>query len=170
MPEPPPGEPDHGTSRSWCPIEATMQIVGSRTVMLLLREAGRGITRFDDFVARTGFSAATVSARLSELTEVGILARSPYREPGARERHEYVLTEKGTDLLPAIVGLFQWGVRHAAPDSPNGAPSIAHRECGSPVHAELRCANDHRPELKDLILQSGSLPSPSISRPCGLPQ
>lgn len=132
-----------------CPIEATIRVIGSRPAMILLREAAYGVTRFDDFTTRTGLSGATVATRLAELTDAGVLERQPYRAPGARSRDEYVLTEAGHELLPIIVGLFTWGMRHAGPSA---SLSLTHTECAADVHAEVRCASGHPVALDDLTL------------------
>src|SRR5436190_21491264 len=95
-----------------CPIDRTLQVVGSRSAFLLLREAFYGSTRFDDLVRLTGFTEAVAAKRLKELVAHGLLERRPYREPGQRTRHEYVLTERGRDLLPALLALGQWGRKH----------------------------------------------------------
>jgi hypothetical protein len=70
------------------------------------------------------------------------MRRVPYREAGQRERQEYRLTEKGLDLLPAVLALMQWGDRWEA--DPAGAPvEITHRDCGHPVELVLQCSHDH---------------------------
>jgi DNA-binding HxlR family transcriptional regulator len=75
--------------------------------------------------------------------EHGVLQREAYREPGQRERHQYLLTEKGHDLFAAMVVLMHWGDRWQA--GPEGGPVVVrHRDCGEPIHVELRCAHDHR--------------------------
>lgn len=96
-------------STEQCSIGKAMDIVGSRSAMLILREAFYGTTRFDDFAQRVGISDAAAATRLKSLVDNGILAKTPYREPGQRERHEYTLTAKGRDLLPAVLALMQWG-------------------------------------------------------------
>ena len=78
-----------------CPIEKTMALLGTKSAMLIMREAYYGTTRFDDFWRRVGVTKAAASARLSELVEAGLLERRPYREPGQRSRDEYVLTDAG---------------------------------------------------------------------------
>jgi DNA-binding HxlR family transcriptional regulator len=94
-----------------CSIDRALQVVGTRSAMLLLREAFYGVTRFDALTARVGVSEPVAAARLKELVAHGLLAREPYREPGQRTRHAYRLTEKGTELLPVLVALLQWGDR-----------------------------------------------------------
>ena len=80
--------------------------------MLIMREAYYGTTRFDDFARRVGITKAATSTRLSELVDAGLLAKRPYREPGQRSRDEYVLTEAGTDFMPVVWAMFEWGRTH----------------------------------------------------------
>src|SRR3954468_11765325 len=95
-----------------CPIDAALSVVSTRSAMLLLREAHYGARRFDEFVTRVGVTEAVAAARLRELTAAGMLRREPYREPGQRTRHEYVLTDKGRDFFPALMALAQWGDKY----------------------------------------------------------
>jgi DNA-binding HxlR family transcriptional regulator len=89
-----------------CSIEKTMSVLGTKSAMLIMREAYYGTTRFDDFARRVGITKAAASARLSELVDLGLLTRRPYREPGQRTRDEYVLTEAGIDFMPVV-----WAMR-----------------------------------------------------------
>lgn len=123
-----------------CPIEKTMAAVGTKSAMLLMREAYYGTTRFDDFARRVGITNAAASARLAELVDLGLLARRPYREPGQRRRDEYVLTEAGRDFMPVVWAMFQWGQRHL----PNRARlRLTHLGCGAEAAVEIRCAEGH---------------------------
>ncbi len=105
-----------------CSIGKAMEAIGSRASMLLIREAFYGTTRFDDFASRVGITQASAAARLKQLTELGILERRPYREPGQRTRHEYVLTEMGLALLPTFVALMKWGDTYL--QNGRGAPLV----------------------------------------------
>lgn len=126
-----------------CSMAATMGAVGTRGSMMCLREAFYGVRRFEEFVARVGLSEAVVAARLKDLVGAGLLERQPYREPGQRVRDEYVLTESGHDLLPALVALMQWGDRWLTPHG-RGPIGLRHADgCGEPVRAELRCGAGH---------------------------
>ena len=126
-----------------CSIKRTLDVVGEKWTLLVLREAFYGARRFEQFLANVGCARTLLSERLATLVEHGVLHREPYREPGQRERHQYLLTEKGHDLFAALVVLMQWGDRWEA--GPEGGPVVVrHRDCGEPVHVELRCANDHR--------------------------
>src|SRR5438270_14017984 len=94
-----------------CSVHRAMQVVGTRSALLLMREAYYGTRRFDDFAARVGITDAVASSRLRELVDAGLLERRPYREPGSRTRSEYVLTDMGLDLAPVALALMQWGDR-----------------------------------------------------------
>lgn len=139
-----------------CPIEQTMTVVGSRNAMLILREAFYGTTRFEDFAERVGMSPATASSNLKALTGAGLLERRPYQEEGERVRQEYVLTAAGTDLMPVIVGLFEWGFRHGGLNS--GVETV-HAGCGEPVDVEVRCAAGHRLHSEDIELRLRRAPA-----------
>ncbi|KZS58569.1 HxlR family transcriptional regulator [Mycobacterium kansasii] len=123
-----------------CPIEKTMSVVGTRSAMLIMREAYYGTTRFDDFVRRVGITKAAASARLAELVNLGLLARRPYREPGQRSRDEYVLTDPGFDFMPVVFAMFQWGKRHL---SGGDRLQLTHLGCGAAAQIEIRCSKGH---------------------------
>jgi DNA-binding HxlR family transcriptional regulator len=133
---------DDAWSRDNCSVLRAVEVLGTRSTLLLLREAFLGTTRFDDFARRVGVTESVAAARLREMVEQGLLERHPYREPGQRTRHEYRLTTKGRDLLPVILALLTWGDRYLA--DPAGPPLVVtHDGCGEPVRAEARCAAGH---------------------------
>ncbi|MDZ4268438.1 MAG: helix-turn-helix domain-containing protein [Mycobacterium sp.] len=123
-----------------CPIEKTMGVLGAKSAMLILREAYYGTTRFDDFWHRIGVTKAAAAARLADLVEAGLLERRPYQEPGQRSRDEYVLTEAGTDFMPVVWAMFDWGQRHL----PDPVPlRLTHEGCGADTAVALRCTAGH---------------------------
>jgi DNA-binding HxlR family transcriptional regulator len=125
-----------------CTIGAALAIVGEKWTFLVLREAFNGVRRFDDIQRRISAPRQILSDRLARLVEQGLLRKVPYREPGQRSRGEYRLTGKGLALFPLIVALLEWGNEYAAsPDGP--VAELTHRDCGAPVHLELRCAEGH---------------------------
>ncbi len=130
-----------------------LDVVSSRSALLILREAFYGATRFDEFAERVGISEPVAAARLRELVDDGLLAREPYREPGQRTRMGYRLTDKGVELLPVLVALMQWGDRWLAPDGPPVV--LQHSGCGQPVRAELQCAAGHPAVSGELDLVVG---------------
>ena len=119
-----------------CSLALAMDVVGTRSAILLIREAFYGTTRFDDFVRRVGITEAVAAGRLRELVEAGILAKRPYREPGKRTRDEYVLTEMGEALFPALLALIQWGDRYLQPDA--GPLDFVEDSSGLAVRADVR--------------------------------
>jgi DNA-binding HxlR family transcriptional regulator len=123
-----------------CPIEKTMALVGTKSAMLVMREAYYGTTRFDDFARRVGVTKAAMSARLAELVEVGLLEKRPYREPGQRSRDEYVLTDAGTDFMPVVWAMFEWGRKHVDDDT---RLRLTHLDCGADATVEIRCDKGH---------------------------
>jgi DNA-binding HxlR family transcriptional regulator len=124
-----------------CAIARTLGVVSTRTAFLIMREAFYGATRFDQFAERAQISEPVAAARLKELTEEGLLEKVPYREPGQRTRYEYRLTEKGADLLPALMALFDWGDRWLFEDG--ARIGFSHAGCGAPVHAVMACEDGH---------------------------
>jgi DNA-binding HxlR family transcriptional regulator len=134
-------DPRSSWQASRCSMAKTLDVVSSKSALLILREAAYGTSRFDDFAARVGISEPVAAARLKELVSAGLLEREPYREAGQRTRMAYRLTAKGADLLPVLVALMQWGDRWLAPDGPPVV--LQHRDCGATVHAELRCTAGH---------------------------
>jgi DNA-binding HxlR family transcriptional regulator len=125
-----------------CSIRRTLDVVGEKWTFLVLREAFYGVRRFEEIQRAVGCARNVLSDRLRTLVESGILRREPYREPGARLRHEYHLTEKGLELFPALVALLQWGDRWQA-DADGPPVELRHRDCGAPISAELTCAVGH---------------------------
>ena len=112
---------------------------------LLRRHPLRGVRRAD-----RACREPVTAARLRELTDAGLLTREPYQEPGQRTRRLYRLTEKGSDLLPALVALMQWGDKWVLPGG--ARVEIRHQGCGAPVRAELRCEHGHEVGRDELEL------------------
>lgn len=144
-------DPARSAAGEACPIERTMSLVGTRSAMVLMREAAYGTTRFDDFVRRTGLTEAVVAGRLRDLVREGLLAREPYRDPGQRARQAYVLTDAGSDLVPALLALAAWGARHRPR---RGTPSFRHHECGAPVEPHLVCGEGHEVTAAEVVAGS----------------
>lgn len=92
-----------------CSMVRTSDLIGDRWSLLILREAFYGVTRFEDMRADIAAPKAILSQRLLRLVEAGLLERRPYQEPGARQRYEYALTDKGRSLGLLLIALMQWG-------------------------------------------------------------
>ena len=119
-----------------CSIAKTLEIVGDRWTMLVIREAFWGTRRFDDFQRNLGIARTVLTDRLGRLVDEGLLRKQPYQERPAR--FEYRLTEKGIDLWPVLMALLTWGDRHAI----EGPPPVVvlHRDCGGQVDDRRMCA------------------------------
>jgi len=118
-----------------CSVAGTLELIGERWTLLIVRDAFMGARRFADFQRRTGVARNVLSARLNLLVEEGIFARVQYQESPVR--YEYRLTEKGLDLWPLIVALVQWGDRYIYPGK---APVLLmHKRCGGAVSDRRTC-------------------------------
>ena len=106
----------------------------------------------DRIVVLGATSAPRPHSTVEELVAAGLLERRPYRDPGSRTRHEYVLTPMGRDLVPAALALMQWGDRWLQGD--RGAPlALSHADCGEPLSVEVRCAAGHQVELGEIAVE-----------------
>lgn len=100
-----------------CPIAASLEVVGERWALLVVRELWMGSHRFGEIVAGTGAPRDRIAARLKVLEEAGVVERREYQQ--APPRFEYHLTASGRDLVPVLEALLTWGRTHAvAPDDP----------------------------------------------------
>jgi DNA-binding HxlR family transcriptional regulator len=143
-----------------CSIGRTLQIVGEKWTLLIIRESFYGSTRFEQFHQVLNCPRNLLSERLSRLVGEGILERSDYREPGSRTRMEYHLTDKGRELVHIMLALMQWGDHHEA--DPEGPPVLAHHaDCGGEVRVALACSRGHiadGPDDIELVPGPGALP------------
>jgi DNA-binding HxlR family transcriptional regulator len=96
-----------------CPVAQALEIIGEWWSLLIIRDAFRGLRRFESFQASLGIARNMLSRRLKALVAAGILERRLYNE--RPRRHEYRLTEKGRELMPVMVALMVWGNRWTAP-------------------------------------------------------
>ncbi len=127
---------------SVCSVARTVEVLGDRWTLLVLRDIFNGIRRFADLHQHLGVARDVLTKRLAALVGEGLIHRVPYQEPGARTRYEYRLTDAGRDLRPVLLALLEWGDRHRA--DPDGPPAqLFHAECGAPVAVEVRCAEGH---------------------------
>src|SRR3954451_7206267 len=118
-----------------CSAARTLETVGERWTLLIVRDALLGVRRFDDFQRSLGIARNVLTDRLGRLVDEGVLERRAYSEKPLR--HEYRLTDKGRDLWPVVHALVSWGDRHEAPEGP--PVRFAHRDCGGVVDARRMC-------------------------------
>jgi DNA-binding HxlR family transcriptional regulator len=105
-----------------CSIAGTLEVVGERWTLLIIRDAFLGLSRFDEFRESLGIARNVLTDRLNTLVEEGIFERVPYGD--RPDRFDYRLTQKGLDLHVVLIGLRQWGDTYLC-DQP---PTLARRK------------------------------------------
>ncbi|CAN5302963.1 helix-turn-helix domain-containing protein [soil metagenome] len=125
-----------------CSVARTMEVLGERWTMLIVRDLFNGVRRFDALHRHIGVARDVLTRRLEVLMDAGLVERTSYREVGARERYEYRLTPAGRDLRPILVAIMDWGDEHLA--GADGPPlELTHDACGAGVHTQLVCDEGH---------------------------
>ncbi|MFE3197073.1 winged helix-turn-helix transcriptional regulator [Embleya sp. NPDC059237] len=119
-----------------CALARTLELVGERWTLLIVRDAFYGVRRYSDFLGHLDIPRAVLSGRLQTLVDAGVLDRHRYQESPPRD--EYVLTERGIDLWPIIRAMARWGEQHVQ----NGVPCriFRHEGCGGAVDPHGVCA------------------------------
>jgi DNA-binding HxlR family transcriptional regulator len=121
-----------------CSLAHSLEVIGERWSLLIVRDVMNGNRRFSGIQASLGIARNVLSARLQRLIDEDILERRAYQE--SPPRHEYFLTEKGLDLWPALIALMGWGDRHSG--NPAGPPlRVMHKGCGGFVSDRGICAD-----------------------------
>ncbi len=118
-------------------VTRAIELIGDRWSILVVRDAFQGVRRFEDFLARTGASRATLTRRLRALEAGGILRREA--SAASRSRREYRLTPMGRDLFPLSLVAWSWERRWA----PRGAgipTRLRHAACGQDIWPETVCS------------------------------
>jgi len=145
-----------------CSIARSLEVLGEKWTLLIVREAFWGRTRFAQFRERLGIAPDVLADRLATLVEAGVFERRAYRAEGEREREEYVLTAEGRALQPVLAAFAQWGDQYR----PTGfGPAAEYREIGSgrPVRVAFVDPDGH--EVADdavaVVRGPGALPLPA---------
>ena len=99
-----------------CSIARTLEIVGERWTLLIIRDVFLGLRRFDQLQESLGVARNVLAERLNRLVAEGILERVPYSD--RPPRYEYRLTDKGRELNVALTALRQWGDTHLSGKPP----------------------------------------------------
>ncbi|MGI5219348.1 winged helix-turn-helix transcriptional regulator [Nocardia sp. CA-290969] len=120
-----------------CSIARTVDVIGERWTLLILRDLFAGISRFEDLRRDLGVAPNVLTDRLQRLEEHGIISRHKYQDRPVR--FEYHLTGKGRDLFPVLAAIVAWGDRWA--DHETGPPALLiHQPCGRPAGARPVCS------------------------------
>lgn len=112
-----------------CGLPVALEVMGERWSFMILRAAYNRIHHFEEFLSELGIARNILSNRLARLVENGIMKREPL--PGDRRKIEYRLTEKGMDLLPAMLVLRQWGEKYGGGVPSN--PVLCDERDGQPI-------------------------------------
>lgn len=145
------------TSR--CSIANSLDVLGQKWSLLIIREAMWGRTRFSQFREQLGVAPDVLTDRLARLVEAGVLTRSTYRDDGAREREEYLLTPAGHALRPVLAAFTQWGDEYRRTEF---GPAAIHVEgaTGEPVRLAFMTASGREVPAHDVT----TLPGPGAAR------
>ncbi|WP_296677101.1 helix-turn-helix domain-containing protein [Novosphingobium sp.] len=123
-----------------CGLPAALEVMGERWSFMILRAAFNGLHHFEEFLGALGIARNILSNRLARLVEHGIMKREAL--PDDRRKIEYRLTEKGLDLLPAMLALRQWGEKYGEGVPSN--PVLCDVRDGLPIGAINIRAHDSR--------------------------
>lgn len=94
--------------RSGCPIASTMEIIGDRWTMVLVRDLVNGKRRYSEFLDSPEHIASNIlTARLKALEARGLIVARAYQQKP--KRLEYALTKRGAALLPVLQEICRWG-------------------------------------------------------------
>jgi DNA-binding HxlR family transcriptional regulator len=107
----PAAKPPSRRPRSSCPIAGTLDVLGDRWTLLILRDLFPGPRRYGDFAAAAeGIPTNILAERLARLEAHGLIERKPYQQNPVR--FSYALTAKGRDVKPILAAIGLWGARH----------------------------------------------------------
>jgi DNA-binding HxlR family transcriptional regulator len=134
-----------------CSIARSLEILGERWTILIIRDVFNRRRRFDEIQENLGVARNVLSTRLARLVDEGILEKRAYQK--RPPRYEYFLTQKGLELWPVMMSLLHWGDRHLADSGPPVV--VRHKGCGGEVDERGHCercgqrleAHDAYPDL-----------------------
>lgn len=111
--------------RSDCPIASALDVVGDKWTLLVIRDIAlwdrRRFKAFEE--AGEGIPTNILASRLKQLVEQGIVKKHQYQE--RPPRYEYQLTERGRDLVPIVLAMARWSMKHV--DDVQVPPAISGR-------------------------------------------
>lgn len=98
--------------RSICPIMKSVQEIGDRWVLMIMREAFLGCQKFDEFQENLNISKSVLATKLKKMVEMDLFEKVSYQNENQRKRYKYKFTKKGKDLSTIILALLEWGNHH----------------------------------------------------------
>jgi DNA-binding HxlR family transcriptional regulator len=149
-------------SKETCSIAATLEVVGDPWTLLILRDAFRGVRRFEQWQEALGVARNVLAARLKSLVEHGVLEQKLYSQ--RPPRNEYVLTAKGRALSPVLLTMSAWGDAHVYGES-GGPMQFMHGDhrfepqlvcacCGQAPHGpdlQMQLKDEHTPTVGEAL-------------------
>lgn len=126
-----------------CPIARSLDVLGEKWTLMIVRDALAGSTRFTQFQQSLGVPREVLTARLGSLVEGGVLERTSYKPEGGRARDEYVLTDAGRDLSLVLLALAGWADRHRPSDCTSDYRFVD-AETDDPVEAAALTTDTHQ--------------------------
>jgi DNA-binding HxlR family transcriptional regulator len=125
-------------SRQRCTVAASLDIIGEPWTLLIIRDAFRGISRFEQWQDNLGLARNVLAARLKHLVAHGVFEQRLYCE--RPQRYEYLLTQKGRELRPLMLHMADWGAKYIYT---NETPSVelVHNACGHVIEPVTHCAH-----------------------------
>jgi DNA-binding HxlR family transcriptional regulator len=130
-----------------------LDIIGEGWAILIIREAFLGTRRFEEFQGRLGIARNILTTRLKKLCANEILDRVPVKE-GAK-RHEYILTNKGKDMMPLLVALTQWGDRWVYGENNEPLIFLDRNQCEPIASVQVFSANGEVLRPRDIMIKAG---------------
>jgi DNA-binding HxlR family transcriptional regulator len=144
-----------------CSIARTLEVIGERWTILIIRDALLGVHRFDEFRTSLGIARNILTDRLNRLVDNGILQRTRYQE--VPPRWDYTLTDRGLELATPILALMHWGDRHLS--GRHGPPRLVrHATCGGDVTERHVCAHCGVIDTTEITIEPGPALRPTAAR------
>ena len=136
-----------------CPIARSLDVLGDRWTLMIVRDAMAGKTRFSEFRESLGIPRDVLTARLETLVDGGALERRSYRADGSRAREEYVLTTAGRELIVVLGALGQWADRNRP--APERSLISFVDDAGDPVGVRLATAGGRVLTPDEVVVRVG---------------
>ncbi len=136
-------------------VARALAVLGDRWAFLIIRDVFLGIRQFEELRRRSGAARGTLTSRLKSLVENGILYKKPYQT--SPTRYDYRLTEKGLDLYPMVLAVWDWETRWSHENSI--PPALIHEVCGKNMRPVFRCDDCHQHiRLRDVRFEAHDTP------------
>lgn len=126
-----------------CSVARTIDVIGDRWTVLIVRDVFYGRRRFDDMAASLPIARNVLSRRLADLVDHGILTRRRYSQRPPRD--EYLLTDRGRDLFGVVAALMAWGDRWLTPEGEEDPVDLVHQPCGHATTPTVVCDTCRQP-------------------------